>query len=185
MPSFLRKIPFAEDLLPAVQTFVCGNQPWELPLAVWIKAGPDVETGALFEMRKRRGKLQVWLHVNDKNELVAYSSLGESNWRWPTPRDLRIPLSIIPNVAIQKQFQGQPADLPRYSSQILEHLIFEARQHTNRQPLLGLYVDPRNAAAIKVYQRTGFVDFRDRTDPDDGITYKGMILKLQPLPPQQ
>src|SRR5947208_9015895 len=86
-------------------------------------------------------------------------------------------------VAIQKRFHGKPAEPPRYSKQILEHLIFEARQHRERHPLLGLYVDPRNAAAIKVYRREHFQKFKEYTDKDDSITYLGLILALQPLPP--
>ena len=42
MPSFLRKIPFTDELLPAVQGFFCGNEAWERPLAEWIK---DIQKG--------------------------------------------------------------------------------------------------------------------------------------------
>ncbi|OAI45626.1 hypothetical protein AYO44_12615 [Planctomycetaceae bacterium SCGC AG-212-F19] len=86
MPSFLRKIPFTDELLPAVQGFFCGNEDWERPLAEWITAGPQVKNGALYELKKRKGKLQVWLHVNEHNDLVGYSSLGESNWPWQGER---------------------------------------------------------------------------------------------------
>jgi hypothetical protein len=64
MPDILRKIPFAEALLVAVQDFDCASEEWETPLAAWIKAEPKVKNGALYQMKKRNGKLQVWLHVN-------------------------------------------------------------------------------------------------------------------------
>ncbi|OAI45628.1 hypothetical protein AYO44_12625 [Planctomycetaceae bacterium SCGC AG-212-F19] len=106
-------------------------------------------------------------------------------WPWPLPDDPRVPISVIPNVAVQAPFQGQPPDPPRYSKQIMEHLIFEARQHASRYPLLGLYVDPRNAPAVKVYEREGFEEFSQTyTDPVDGILYKSMLLKLAPATPQ-
>jgi hypothetical protein len=145
MPDLLRKIPFTEDLLPAVADFDCGDEEWEKPLAAWIKAPPTVKNGALSQMAKYKGKLDVWLHVNGADELVGYSSLGASNWEWPTPGDPRVPVNVIPCVAIQKRFWGCPkGDPPRYSAQIFDHLIFQARKRTERYPLLGLFVDPRN-----------------------------------------
>jgi hypothetical protein len=184
MADFLRKIPFTEQLLSTVKDFDCGNEEWEKPLNTWIKAEPNVKNGALYELRKRKGKLQVWLHVNEGNELVGYSSLGESNWHWPLPEDPRVPISVIPNVAIEKRFHRKPDECPRYSKQIMDHLVFEARQFQNRYPLLGLYVDPRNAGAIKVYLREGFQDFQEYTD-SDGITYRGMLLKLDDYRPYE
>lgn len=183
MPDLLRKIPFAPELLPIVQGFDCGVEEWERPLHAWIAAPVQVKNGALAEMRKRKGKLQVWLQVNAADELVGYSSLGESNWNWPLPDDPRVPVNLIPNVAIQKRFHRKPDDPPRYSKQIMDHLIFEARQHTERHPLLGLYVDPRNVAALKVYRREGFQDFKTFTDEQEGITYLGLLMALQPSPP--
>jgi hypothetical protein len=177
MPDILRKILFSEALLGAVADFDCGNEGWEKPLAEWVKAGPKVRNGALYEIKKRKGKLQVWPHINQADELVGYSSLGESSWEWPLPDDPRVPVSIIPNVAIQRRFWGKPDDPPRYSRQIFDHLVFEARTHTGRHPLLGLYVDPRNVRAIKAYHNAGFTDFH-RHYQDEGIEYVSMILKL-------
>jgi hypothetical protein len=94
------------------------------------------------------------------------------------PEDPRVAINIIPNVAIQRQFWGKPDDPPRYSAQMLDHLVFEARAHTDRQPLLGQYVDPRNARAIKAYRNAGFTDFH-KLYQDDGIEYVSMILKLE------
>lgn len=178
MPDLLRKIPFTEDLLGAVADFDCGDEGWETPLAAWIKAPPDVRNGALYELGKRKGKLDVWLHVNGAGDLVGYSSLGISNWEWPTADDPRVPISVIPNVAIQKRFWGCPKnDPPRYSAQILDHLIFEARNHTERHPLLGLFVHPSNRRAIKADTTAGFQEYF-RVFLEDGVEYKSMLLKL-------
>jgi GNAT superfamily N-acetyltransferase len=188
MPDLLRKLVFTEQLLDAVLEFDCGDEPWEQPLAHWIKAPANVKNGALFEMRKRKGKLEVWLHVNGANEVVGYSSLGQSNWEWPTKDDPRVPINVVPNVAIQKRFWGHPInDPPRYSTQILEHLIFEARRHSERHPLLGLFVDPRNSRAINAYKKAGFEEYF-RAFLEDEIEYKSMLLKLsqppEPVPPK-
>ena len=178
MPDHLRKIPFTEDLREVVADFDCGDEEWEKPLADWIKAAPSVKNGALFEIRKRKGKLEVWLHVNTAGELVGYSAPGSSNWEWPTRDDPRVPINVIPNVAIQRKFWGCPKQgPPRYSTQILEHLIFEARKHNDRHPLLGLFVDPRNHRAIKAYLTAHFEEYF-RVYLEDGIEYKSMLLKL-------
>lgn len=185
MPDYLRKIPFGEELLKEVADFDCGDEEWERPLAAWIKAPPNVKNGALYEMRKQKGKLTVWLHVNGVGDLVGYSALGASNWQWPTADDPRVPISVIPNVAIQKRFWGGPmGDPPRYSTQILEHLIFEARRYQDRHPLLGLFVHPMNARAIKAYKAAGFAEyFRTYTDDEDDVEYVSMLLKLTDAPP--
>lgn len=185
MPDLLRKIPFSAELLPFVQDFDCGSEPWQTPLSEWIKAPVAIKNGAIGQLHKKKSQLQVWLHINAADELVGFSSLGPSNWKWPTPDDPRVPISIIPNVAIQKRFHGKPEEPPRYSKQMMDHLVFEARQHQDRHPLLGLYVDPRNTPAIKLYRREGFQDFQTYTDAVDGITYQGMILKLSDYLPHE
>ena len=184
MADHLRKIPFGEELLKAVTDFDCGDEEWESPLAAWIEAAPSVENGALHEMRKRKGKLSVWLHVNGAGELVGYSALGASNWEWPTADDPRVPISVIPNVAIQKRFWGCPkGDPPRYSTQILDHLVFEARKHEDRHPLLGLFVHPMNGRAIKAYKVAHFEEyFRTYWDDEEGVEYIIMLLKLAEAP---
>ena len=118
MPDLLQKVPFTPQLLSFVQDFDCGDEEWERPLAAWIKAAPDDANGTLHLMSDPKHELQVWLHVNDRRQVVGYSSLGKSKWRWPDPQDKRVPISVIPNVAIQKRFWGLPEnDPPKYSTQ--------------------------------------------------------------------
>ena len=185
MPDYLQKIPFGEALLQEVVDFDCGDEEWERPLAAWIKAAPNVRNGALYEMRMQKGKLDVWLHINQTGDLVGYSALGSSKWQWPTADDPRVPISVILNIAIQKRYWGCPkGDPPRHSTQILEHLIFEAEQHRDRHPLIGLFVHPMNARAIKAYKTAGFAEyFRKFTDNTDNVEYVSMLLKLTDAPP--
>jgi hypothetical protein len=179
MPDRLKKIEFTEELLPAVQDFDCGDEEWERPLADWIKAGPGDKNGALgWVLGDKKKNAQVWLHVNGAGDLVGYSSLGRSAWEWPNQTDPRVPISVIPYVAIARRFWGQPKDdPPRYSQQILDHLIFEAALWKDRQPLLGLYVDPRNQRAIAAYQRAGFLA-HFRRFIEGPVIYEAMLLKL-------
>lgn len=117
--------------------------------------------------------------------LLNRSGPGDLNLKWPTEHDPRVPVNVIPNVAIQKKFWGKPdADPPKYSTQILEHLIYEARKHTERYPLLGLYVDPRNVRAIQAYTKCGFIRFHN-TYRDEDVEYISMILKLAGPPATQ
>jgi ribosomal protein S18 acetylase RimI-like enzyme len=178
MPDMLCKVVFTESELDLVADFECGDEEWEKPLAEWIKSPPATGNGALYEMARRKGKLQVWLHANQAGELDGYSSLGESNWEWPTAEDRRVPINVIPYVAIHKKFWGCPkADPPRYAAQILDDLIAEARKQTGRQPLLGLFVDPRNTRAIRAYKKAYFEEYFRRFTEGD-IEYVSMLLKL-------
>jgi len=99
-------------------------------------------------------------------------------WEWPTSADARVPINLIPNVAIQKKYWSEPKnDPPKYSTQILNHLVFHARKQTDRHGLLGLFVDPRNQRAISAYKKVGFDEYF-RKYMEDGIEYQSMLLSL-------
>jgi hypothetical protein len=159
---------------------------WENEVNSWLSADPATREGALYRIRKKDCK--VWLYFNATTELVGYGSLGKS--KWPDPgmnppiRDLpAVPISLIPSVGIQTPFQSGPAGAAyedKYSTQILNHLVIEARRKLGeRQPYLGLYVHPDNRRAIRCYQRYGFTDFpHPYPHQDAGVTYLNMILLL-------
>lgn len=171
----LRKVAFSRELLPRVAAFKCGDQPWDIEVSDWIKA-PEGKGGAIDDLGK---KCDVWLYLNEKDEVVGFSSLGSSNWRYPTANDPRKQISVIPWVAVEARFQGNG-----YFSQILAHLFFEAQSKTDRLPIIGLYVDPRNRDAIEKYERKGFEEFHQSyKDKGTGVTYKSFISKLPEIPP--
>lgn len=177
MARTLKALPFVPDYvnLPAVRSFDCGDEPWEREVAAWIQGGPG---GVLDDLQ--RG-CEVWLYVTDEDGLVGLGSLAASRWQWPLPESPRVPISLIPMVGIQKRFWGKPDGPPdeRFSARILDHLIFQAMGHTERQPLLGLFVDPRNVRAIRVYEKAGFTHFsKTYTDQASGVTYISMLLNL-------
>jgi GNAT superfamily N-acetyltransferase len=178
MASTLRKIPFTEDLLPVVADFDCGSEVYEVEVSDWIKnKGP----GCVLDAMNKFGT-QVWLYVNDENEVVGFGSLGTTKWNWPeSTTKPRIPVNLIPAVAIRKSFWGKPEGPPeeRYSTQMMRDLIAEARKNTGVAPVLGLFVHPRNEGAIRLYRRMGFAEFHQTTKGDDPqVKYEGRILRL-------
>jgi GNAT superfamily N-acetyltransferase len=170
----LRVIPFAEDLLEAVADFHCGDEPHERELADWVRQEA---------LQAMAGGTDVWLFATAEGELVGYGSLGTTRWKWPDPAGPKVPLQIIPAVAIQKAYWGKPEGPRegRYSSQILDHLIAEATDRSAVSPLLGLFVHPDNERAIRVYQRVGFVPYTHTyTDKTTGVVYRSMLYELRP-----
>jgi ribosomal protein S18 acetylase RimI-like enzyme len=172
MSGSLIAVEFTEQHLPQVQDFDCGGESYERELADWIRqeSVPAIARGC-----------KVWLYVTPQKEIIGYGSLALTRWNYPEPSSKRVALAVIPAVAIQKQFWGQP-DGPkegRFSSQILDHLIVKAAYLPTAVQVLGLFVHPQNQRAIKVYERAGFQHFTQTfTDKTTGITYRSMIRPL-------
>ena len=137
MPTRLRKVKFTRDLLPRVQDFFCGDQqPWETEAAAWIKSPAADSPHDCAVLAVEQCAAQVWLHELEDGTIVGYSSLGPSGWRIPPPNGRRTEISVIPWMAIQKQFWGCPADADvaeKYSAYLMDDVIAEARriQHDN------------------------------------------------------
>lgn len=143
-------------------------------MADWIRA----DDGAL-EHQARGG--DVWLYATEAGEIVGFGALGVSHWRWPTNKDRPRRVSVIAALGVDMRFQGQPPGPPeqRYAAQILRNLIAEAADVPAGERLVGLFVHPENARAIRFYERVGFQHFfRTYTDPDTSVTYRSMILQL-------
>lgn len=173
MPDLLRFVVFTPDMLDEVRDFDYGGEPYQRDLGEWMRteAVPAMERGT-----------KVWLYVNQAGEIVGYGSLGVTRWKYPDPSSRRIELVIVPAVALRQIFWGKPdgADKDdRYSSQIMRHLLEEAKNWPGRLPAVGLFVHPDNQAAIKLYERFGFRAFHHtNTDPGTGVTY---ISRVRPL----
>jgi len=156
MPIVLQEEDFCEALLPEVIGFYCGDNPWELAIAQWIKA-PRSRTGALKSMRKRG--TQVWLFWHPDGRLVGYGSLGTTDWTWPPPEGPVRRVSIIPCLGIQTVFRRQP-DGPkneRFSHQIMEFLLSTALSLGVED--IVLQVEQENVGALTLYRHFHFEAF--------------------------
>lgn len=171
MSRELQKLPWDDDYVRAVPIFDFGHEYWEREIERWIK-------DEVIEARREWGT-DVWLYATEDDGLIGFGSLGQSRWNWPLATSKRVPISLIPAVGIHRPFQGQPRDgqSPRFSDQILDHLIYEAQQHSERHRALGLFVHPENSRAIKVYERAGFTRFSQVSVNDDGIKYASMMIE--------
>ncbi len=180
MANTLHVLPFAPDLLARVQPFDCGDEPWEREVSDWIKRPPG-QDGAIDALG--RG-MAIWLYVDDAGAVVGFGSLDRAEQRWPTAKDPKIAASIIPWVAVERRFWGQPPGPPeeRYASQILGDLVATAIQIRDERPVLVLYVHEQNARAVAFYQRAGFLELhKPYTDSATGWRYKRMALALNEL----
>jgi ribosomal protein S18 acetylase RimI-like enzyme len=165
----LRVQPFSVSLLSDVRDFHCGDEPWQVEVAQWIKDATLDDCAVIW---MKRGT-SVWLYRTHENALVGYGSLGKTNWRLRqgVPRET---VSIIPSLGVQTCFQGEPKNLPpeeRYAYRIMGDLISKANCQNTR--ILGLFADKRNARAIGFYNRVGF-----QMLPDEGGQYVKMFLDL-------
>jgi hypothetical protein len=169
-------IPFAADHLPRVRDFNCGGDPWAVEVSNWIKGEPGTG-GALDDMRNRG--TQVWLYETEDGDIVGFSSLGVTKWRYPdAARSHWRDVLIIPNFAIALAYQGQPpgdAMKPfRYSRQIFGDLLKKALAHPSGLEIISLVVHEQNVGAIKLYTGFGFSVFGKPTQ--DG--YRRMVATL-------
>jgi len=158
---------FADEFTAADQPFLaglsCGDEPWSQAATEWINGSEVLDSIEKFGTK-------VWVYRNSEADdaVVGFASLAATGWqRWPPPAGKRSRLLYIPQPGLDQRFRGFPPDPEwRYSNQILEHLIGQAkdlaRQIRQHKPpgkhvdLLTLKVHQDNVAARKVYERYGF-----------------------------
>jgi hypothetical protein len=155
----LRKVPFTAALLPSVQSFECGEYPWELEVSNWIRGIADAD-GYSVRTVLAQNSASVWLYINNQGLITGFGSVGAGKWRYPgtKSKDPFMPLSVIPMVGVRTQFQGQPKvqGIKRYAVQIMDHLRAEAETFKAERPRLGLMVHPLNRHAVDFYEFYGF-----------------------------
>ena len=122
----LQPVEFTENLLNSsiVQEFDCGTSVSGNHAARWLKGAPPFRS-ALLSIQKHH--TQVWLYFLedpycDERYLVGFSLLGST--RWPMPPDgFRRDVGFIPMLGVGRPFQGRPSTPPRYSHQIMDHIL--------------------------------------------------------------
>lgn len=141
----------------------CGDEPWSQAAKEWITSSEVLDS-------IENHQTQVWVYRNSEADesIVGFSSLAATGWqKWPPPDGNRSRLLYIPQLGLDKKFRGFPPSLEwRYSNQIMEHLIGQARllakliqeekPPSKHVDLLTLKVHRENLAAQKVYHRYGF-----------------------------
>ena len=158
---------FADEFTVADRPFLaglsCGDEPWSQAATEWINSSEVLDSIEKYGTR-------VWVYRNSvaDDAVVGFGSLAATGWRrWPPPDGKRSRLLYIPQLGLDQRFRGFPPDPEwRYSNQILEHLIGQAkdlarqiRQHkppAKHVDLLTLKVHRDNIAALNVYKRSGF-----------------------------
>ncbi|MCL4543870.1 MAG: GNAT family N-acetyltransferase [Chloroflexi bacterium] len=171
MSSDLLRIPFEDRHLNErdIQKFYCGDDRWCRTASTWIRRPRTIA-------QARSQRTEIWLYTASEGQIVGYGSLGP--WRVvESPPEA----SIIPVLAIRREFQGQPHDQPKnhYSDQLIRDLVTEADRHTERLPVVGPYVDPENHGAIKLYKRHNFEMVPELTSKDgNGIVHVAMLRRL-------
>jgi ribosomal protein S18 acetylase RimI-like enzyme len=150
----------------AVAEFDCGSLPRDLELAEFLQLAETID-------EVERGELLVWLFYNSSDEMVGFSSLGRSAWSYPGPRDSKVPIQIIPCLAVATVHQGK-----KHSREILDGTIAEAIDRREAvSDILGLFVHVENSVAAGLYRKSLFDDF-GKPREIDGQLYQRMILKL-------
>ncbi|HYV37983.1 MAG TPA: GNAT family N-acetyltransferase [Gemmataceae bacterium] len=165
-------IPFTPELLGDVGDFDCGDEDYQQELAIWLQ----VEAPAFLEKGTR-----VWLFADADGNLVGFGSLGKTRWAYPDPMGKKRHLALIPAVAVRRSYWGLPHGPPedRYASQILKFILAQAQEMADIEPVIGLFVHPKNQAAIRFYQRFGFADYPHQyVDPTTKIAYQAMVRPL-------
>lgn len=171
---------FTEDDLDEVQDFRCGDLYYQKEVSDWLK-GREGDC-ALTDISKVDAPARVWLYRDEEERLVGFGSLAPSEWRWTANKDPWIPVNTIIWCGLHVDFQRdlyEPKHM-RYSNQIMDDLVGEAREEREKFPVLGLYVQEENEPAIKLYRRFKFFSegLKPHTDKATNITYQKMALIL-------
>ncbi len=180
MPQGLFKDVFTESDLEEVQSFDCGNEPYQQEVANWLKGSLGADS-ALTSINHQERPGKVWLYRLEDGTLVGFGALGKSEWRWKGKKDPKIPLTVVIWIGLGKEFHGQPPGPreQRYSWQILDDLIAEALEDEETHPVLGLFVQTANVRAIELYRRAGFTEeLEPFVDKQTGVEYQRMAMVL-------
>ena len=153
--------PFSIENQPELAGFHCGDSGWSRAASEWIKGSEVCDS-------IEKHKTKVWIFRDHQDSVVGFGSLNETRWkRWPPPDGPKRRLLYIPQLGIDVQFHGKPEDPNwRFSNQIMEHLIYEARQlaieirdskpASKHVDLLILHVHKENLKAQRLYHRFSF-----------------------------
>jgi ribosomal protein S18 acetylase RimI-like enzyme len=170
---------FAISDAARVQDFHCGDLPHQAPLAEWIK------TKASAQLANPDNKTKIWLYESEDGSVVGFGSLGIVSAIGDfegTGKESKIKYQAVLTMAVRSECQGKGL-----SHQIMNHLEEEAIKRCAELPkakrLLGLYVNPKNTAGVKLYKSHGFENFSLPLKCHyTGDSLQCMLKALKPLP---
>ena len=171
--------------LHRLQDFDCGEEDYQREISEWIR---NSTADCVLDDLKARPDLQIWVYFLKKT-VVGFGSLVLAEWelRRDGEKKSKVPVILIPNVGLSREFHGQPRDakdkFDRYSSRILDDLTAKAKARKPKRRWLGLFVHPANKGAIRLYERHAFTRVDDIVykHPDFKIEYPAMILDLDAI----
>jgi GNAT superfamily N-acetyltransferase len=153
----LLEVKVTLDNISRLQDFHCGEMPYELPLASWIK------TKAPALLKDKSTRTRIWDYELSGGVIVGYGSLN-IGWikgdieEWSGLE--RIKIQTLPTMAVHADHKGKG-----YSHEILNFLEAQAIARLKNpdletvKPLLGLAVNPKQTVAFSVYKKHGFREF--------------------------
>ena len=161
------KLLFADEFtradLPFLADLYCGAEAWSRAATEWIRGSEVIDS-----IEKHETKVWIYRDSEANDSIVGFSSLSATGWmKWPPPDGKRSRLLYVPQLGLDHKYRGKPAAPEfRYSNQIIEHLLGQAKkaaeQIREEKPpkkhveLLTLRVHRENIPAQKLYQRYGF-----------------------------
>lgn len=156
---------FADQFTPAdrpqLADLHCGDEAWSRAATKWITSSEVDDSIENF-------RTVVWIYRDFQDSIVGFGSIAPTGTqRWPPPDGKKSRLLYIPQLGIDAKYRGFPPDTNwRYSNQIMEHLLVQAKKmaltiREEKPPskhvdLLTLKVHRENIAAKKLYERFGF-----------------------------
>jgi ribosomal protein S18 acetylase RimI-like enzyme len=154
MPGILAAEEFSAQNLALVQGLNCGPEIWAIAASDWIA------NDCIPQMRRYR-KNKTWLYF-DGEELIGFGCLGRL--KWPDPPGPKVEYSYIPQLGIKYQHRGGPRiqGVPKYSHQIMSHLVSNAYDHGTAR--LALRVHRDNHRGIALYRAFDFHEIEQEGD---------------------
>ncbi|QDV42216.1 hypothetical protein Enr13x_20610 [Stieleria neptunia] len=155
--------PFTPADLPFLAGLHCGDEAWARAATEWIRGSEVIDS-----IENHETKVWIYRHSEADDSIVGFASLSATGWmKWPPPNGKRSRLLYIPQLGLDHKYRGKPSSPEyRYSNQIIEHLIGQAKNAAkqirgDKSPkkhveLLTLRVHRNNIPAQRLYQRYGF-----------------------------
>ena len=124
MSSRIERVEFSwkDHKQKLVSNFDCGQEPFALEVASWIKSPPNkLESAARMLNRKQVEK--VWLFLEDRN-LIGFTSIGKDTWGFESSGKKKKVL-LLPYLGVSVDFHGEKKKNPETNRSYMRHLMLD------------------------------------------------------------